>query len=448
MNRAKYILIILLIFVFLIVMTIISFVYFGITKPPTVKAHTYLELKLRGEIKEISPPDFIAVKLFGHTPLTMNGIWTNIRKAKADHRIDSILLRIDRLECGWGKVNEIREALLDFRKSGKKVISYLEEGVDFDKEYYLATASDKIYFHPLGFLVINGLGGYYPFLKKALDKLGIKGEFEHIEEYKTAYDIFTEEGFTEANREMTESILDDYFSHYLDTIAKARSKTKEEMKKIIDYGFYQGKKALEAGLVDELLFEDQLRKKLKGDREKLETISYSRYLKIKPSSVGLETGQKIALIYGVGAIHTGEGFYRAIGSSTFARWIRKARKDSSIKAIVFRVDSPGGSAVGSNIIWREVELAKKEKPFIVSMSDLAGSGGYWISVAADQIFAQPQTLTASIGVIFGKFNFAGFYQKIGISAGKIKRGEEADIWSTFRGFTPEERKMIRKEISW
>jgi|Deesub1362B_J571_1020462.scaffolds.fasta_scaffold00671_10 protease-4 len=446
MNRAKYLLIILLIILFLIVLTIISFIYFGITKPPSVKPNTYLELKLAGAIDEISPPDFVTAKILGYTPLTMNGIWNNIRKAKVDRRIKGILLRIGYLNCGWGKVNEIREALLDFKKSGKKVISYIEEGADFDKEYYLATASNKIYLHPLGLIVINGLGGYFTFYKKALDKLGIKAEFEHIEEYKTAADIFTEEGFTEANREMTEAILDDHFSLYLETISRARNKTKEEMMKLINYGFFQGKKALEAGLVDGLLFEDELRDKLKGKQKNLSLINYSQYLKIKPSSVGLETGRKIALIYATGPIKTGEGAYRVIGASTIARWIRKARKDSSIKAIVFRVDSPGGSAIGSDIIWREVILAKKEKPFIVSMSDVAASGGYWISMAANEIFAHPQTLTGSIGVLFGKFDFSGFYKKIGITAEKLIRGEKADIWSTFRGFTPQERKMIREEI--
>jgi len=446
MNRAKYLLIILLIILFLIVLTIISFIYFGLTKPPTVKPNTFLEIKLMGAIEEISPPDFLTAKIFGYTPLTMNGIWNNIRKAKVDRRIKGILLRVGYLNCGWAKVNEIREALLDFRKSGKEVISYIEEGADFDKEYYLATASNKIYLHPLGLIVINGLGGYFAFYKKALDKLGIKGEFEHIREYKTAADVFTEEGFTEANREMTESILNDYFSNYIETISRARNKTKDEMMRLINYGFFQGKKALEAGLVDGLLFEDELRDKLKGEDKSLHLISYSQYLRIKPSSLGLETGQKIALIYAIGPIVTGEGSYRIIGASTIARWIRKARKDSSIKAIVFRVDSPGGSAVGSDIIWREIMLAKKKKPFIVSMSDLAASGGYWISMGGDEIFAQPQTLTGSIGVIFGKFNFAGFYKKIGITAERLTKGERADIFSTFRGFTPQERKMIREEI--
>jgi protease-4 len=446
MNRAKYLLIIILIIIFLIILTFISFIYFGITKPPTVRPHTYLEIKLEGRIEEIPGPDFITSSLFGYTPLTMKDLWRNIRKAKVDHRIDGILLRIRQLSCGWGKVHEIRESLIDFKKSGKKVISYIEEGIDFDKEYYLATASDKIYLHPLGIMVINGLGGYYPFFKKALDKLGIEAEFEHIEEYKTAADIFTEEGFTEANREMTESILDDYFSLYLSAISKARNKNSEEMKALIDRGFFQGEEALKAGLVDGLLFEDELREKLKEKRERLSLINHSQYLKIKPSSVGLETGRKIALIYGVGPIVTGEGTYKIIGASTVARWIRKARKDSSIKAIVFRVDSPGGSAVGSDIIWREIILAKKQKPFIVSMSDVAGSGGYWISMAAHEIFALPQTLTGSIGVIFGKFNYVGLYKKIGITAEKITKGKRADIWSTFREFKPEERKMIKEEI--
>lgn len=429
-------------------MTIVSFLYFEIGRPPSIKANSYLELNLSGTIQEREIPDFFVNRFMGTSPLSMYDIWWNFKKAQTDKRIQSLVLHIGYLECNWGKINEIREMILDFRKSGKKVYAYLDEALDFDKEYYLATACDKIILHPLGFLIINGIGGYIPFFKNTLDKLGIQAEFEHIEEYKTAYNQFTEEGFTPAHERMMESIYQNIYSFYLKEIAEARGKTKQEIENIIDRGFYNAEQAKEWGLVDALYFEDELLKELKKKEQKIHKITHYQYSKIKPSSLGLNRGQKIALIYGTGPIHTGEGFYQTMGSSTVANWFRKVRKDENIKAVVFRVDSPGGSAVASDIIWREVVLTKKKKPVVVSMSDVAGSGGYWISMAANQIVAQPQTLTGSIGVISGKFNLKKFYDKLGVTSEKLTYGERADLFTTFRSFTPEERELLRNQILW
>lgn len=447
MKKGKYVLIIFLIFFFLILITAVSFFYYEFGKPPAVKAHSYLELSLSGEILERSTPN-IFTTLIGTESLSMYDIWMNIQKAKKDNRIKSLLLRFGYLQCSWAKINELREAVLDFKKSGKKAYAYINEAPEFDKEYFLATACDEIILHPLGWLGVNGIGGYFPFFKKALDKLGIEAQFEHVEEYKTASNIFTEEGFTPAHRQMMESLYSNLYTYYVKGLAEARGKSEEEIKKIIDTGFYQGEKALEAGLVDKLLFEDELDKLLKEKGKKLSRISHNKYLKIKPTSLGLNKGKKIALIYGMGTIHSGESVYQTMGSTTVARWIKKARKDKSIKGVIFRVDSPGGSAVASDVIWREVVLTKKEKPFIVSMSDVAGSGGYWVSMAAHKIVAQPSTLTGSIGVIAGKFNMAELYKKLGITSEKLTYGNKADMFSSFRGLTREERDILKKEILW
>lgn len=448
MKRGTYILIIILIFFFLLLATCVSFVYYATGKPPSIKPHSYLEVKLSGEILERTAPDFFFTMFMGRKPLTMHNLFMNIRKAKVDKRIDSLLLRFDYLECGWGKINELREAILDFRKSGKKAYAYIEEGPELNKEYYLATACDRVILHPLGWLSITGIGGYIPFIKNTLAKLGIEAEFVHVEEYKTAADMFTEDGFTPAHREMTESIYGNLFSQYVKKVAKARGKSEDEIKKLIDHAFYQGENALKAGLVDDLLYEDQLEELLKGEKKKISKISLDQYSKIKPSTLGINRGKKIALIYGCGLIHTGEGYIQTMGSTSVARWIKKAREDKSVAAVVFRVDSPGGSAVASDVIWREVVLAKKEKPFIVSMSDVAGSGGYWVSMAAHKIVAQPQTLTGSIGVIAGKFNLASFYEKIGVTSERLTYGQRSDIFSSFRGLTTEERNLLKKEILW
>jgi len=300
----------------------------------------------------------------------------------------------------------------------------------------------------MGWLGVTGIGGWVPFFKEGLDKLGVDADYEHVEQYKTAYNMFTEKGFTEAHRTMLESIYGDIFSRYVKTVAAARKKTEEEFKGIINVGLYQGENAIKAGLVDELMYEDELEKLLQEKGKKLQRTKLSEYARISPSSLGLETGRKVALLYAMGTIISGEGGSQAIGGRTLSRWIRSARRDKSISAIVLRVDSPGGSAVASDVIGREVELAKKEKPVVVSMSDLAGSGGYWISMSANKIVAQPQTLTGSIGVLFIKFNLARLYEKLGITAEKLTYGEKADMFSSFRALTPEEKDFMKKQILW
>jgi protease-4 len=448
MKRGTYVLIIFLIFFFLVIVALASFFYLEFGKPPSVKSHSYLEIKLSGDIQEKSSPDFLMTFFGMSSPLSMHDIWFNFQKAKIDRRIQAIVLRMGYLQCGWAKVNELRDLVLDFRKTGKKVYATFEETVDADKEYYLATACDRIIFHPSGMMFVNGIGGYIPFFKKGLDKLGVEFEVEHMEKYKTAMNEFTEEGFTASHREMMESLYGDIYSHYVKKIAGARGKSEEEVRALINHGFFQGPKALEAGLVDDLLYEDELQNVLQADGKKYTRISHQGYSKIKPSSLGLNRGRKIALIYGMGQILTGEGFYQMMGSSTVARWLRSARRDKSIEAVVFRVDSPGGSAVGSDVIWREVILTKKEKPIVISMSDLAGSGGYWVAMSAHKIVAQPQTWTGSIGVVWGKPNLKKLYEKLGISAERLAFGDKADIFSTFRKWTDEERKLIKEEMKW
>lgn len=447
MKRSTYILIILLIFFLLIMATCASFVYFEFKRPPRIKSNSYLEINLVGEIQERVTPDLISSLFFRPQPLSMNDIWTNFQKAKADERVETIVLRIGYLMCNWAKANEIRELILDFRKSGKKAFAYIEESFDFDKEYYLATACDKIILHPEGRLIINGIGGSIPFVKKALDKLGIEFEVEHAGEYKTYYHMFTEDSLTPWHREMLESIYGSLFSHYVKTIAQARGKSQDEIKQLIDHGLFHGMAAKEAGLVDELMYEDEFQEFLRPEEKKINKISHSQYLKIKASSMGFTKGKKIALIYGIGTIYSGEGPAQVMGSTTIANMIKKARKDKSIAAVVFRVDSPGGSVVASDVIWREVVLTKKEKPIVVSMSDLAGSGGYQVAIGAHKIVAHPQTFTGSIGVVFAKINMEKLYAKLGITSENVQYGKKADMFSSFRETTPEERKLLQEEIN-
>ena len=449
MKKGTYVLLIVLFFVLL---AAAGFFFLFVTEWGTPAAEVpdraYVEVNLSGSVEEVAPPDILSALLLRAKPLTVYDFWMNMRKAAVDSRVQAVLLRLGMLQCDWAKAAEMRDAILQFRRSGKKVTAYIEEAPEFDMEYYVATACDRIVLHPLGWLGVNGIGGYVPFFKGALDKLGVRAEFEHVEEYKTAYNIFTEKGFTPAHKEEMESLYADIFAQYVRTAAKARGKTEDEFRALINQGFFQGEQAKKAGLVDACLYEDELQRLLQDEGRPLGRVRFDEYTRVKPASLGLETGRKVALIYGVGTIMTGESFSQVMGGSTVARWIRAAREDGSIAAIVFRVDSPGGSSVGSDVIWREVFLAKQVKPVVVSMSDVAGSGGYWIAMAATRIVAQPQTLTGSIGVLAGKFSVAGLLDKLGITAEKLTFGEKAGVFSPFRPFTTEEKKILKDQILW
>ena len=450
MRKRTYVLLIVLFFVVLAVAGAVVLFVSELGPPAAeVPGRAYLEVALGGAVEEVAPPSLLSALLPVARPLTVYDFWMNLRKAAVDGRVRAVLLRLSPLQCDWGKASELRDAVREFRRTGKKAYAYIEEAPDFDMEYYVATACDKIVLHPLGWLGVNGIGGYVPFFKGTLDKLGVKAEFEHVEEYKTAYNMFTEKGFTPAHREETESLTSDIFDEYVRTAAKARGKTEAEFRALLDRGSFQGEQARLAGLVDLCLYDDELQRLLQDDEGRaLERVKFDEYTRLAPSDVGLEGGRKVALVYASGMIVTGESVPQLAGGTTVAGWLRAARRDASVAAIVFRIDSPGGSSVGSDVIWREVALAKKAKPVVVSMSDMAGSGGYWIALPATKIVAQPQTLTGSIGVLAGKFSFAGLLDKLGVTTERVVFGGRADALSPFRPFTPEERKALKEEIRW
>ena len=448
MKKRTYVIILILTFVVLILAAGASLFFFSFDRTPAIPSSAYLRIDLSGPLVDFPEAGFWASLVQGGRTLSVHEIWTSLRKAKVDGRIEGVFVKFGLLECDWAKCAEIRDALLDFRRSGKTTVAYFEEMPEADKEYYLATACERIVIHPLGWIGITGLGGYVPFFKKGLDKLGIRAEFEHIEEFKTAYNQFTESGFTPAHREMTESLLQSRFEDYVQAVASARKKSVEEVRSLIDRAFFQGDQAKEAGLVDEVLYEDQAVAFFSANGRPASPLKLESYGRIDPASLGLNTGRRIALIYGQGPIHGGASLLQTMGSDTVVEWFRAAREDSSILAVVFRVDSPGGSAVASDAIWREIQLTRKKKPVVVSMSDMAGSGGYWIAMGANKIVAQPQTLTGSIGVLSGKFDISGLAEKLGITSEKIAFGKRADLYTPFRPLSLEERTLFKKQILW
>jgi protease IV len=448
MKKGRYVLILVLIFVVLIAAAAVSFVFMEFGAAPDIPSASYLEIGLSGPLVEFPETNVLSTLMGTGRALSMNEIWTALRMAAVDTRIAGVLVRLGPLECDWAKCAEIRESLVRFRASGKKAVAYIEEAPQFSKEYYLATGCDRIVLHPLGWLGIPGIGGQVPFFKKALDRLGVRVEVQHVEEYKTAYSMFTEPGFTAAHKEMTESLLGDQFAHFVRAIAEARGKTEAQARALVDQAFFQGQEAVQAGLVDELLYLDEAAALFRRNGRALPRTTLEAYALLDPASVGLNRGRKVALVYGSGPIHDGESRAQTMGADTIVRWLQEAREDVSIAAVVFRVDSPGGSAVASDAIWREVALCKKAKPVVISMSDLAGSGGYWIAMGASRIIAQPQTLTGSIGVLTMKIDASPLLEKLGVTSETVRYGKRSDIFTPFRGLDDEEKSLLRRQLVW
>jgi len=367
--------------------------------------------------------------------------------------IAGIVLYLENLTAGPAKYQEMRSALIRFRKSGKKIFVYMDTGGN--SQYYLATAADKVFMNPAGSLWLTGFSAQLMYINDLLKKVGIEAEFVHIGKYKSAGDMFTEDSTTAANREQLTAYLDDLYDTYTSEIADARGMSQDAFKDLVDQGPYTAKKAREAGLVDSLLYHDELKKYITGDDKKGEysLITESRLNRQGKWAYSWETplSEKIAVVYAVGQIVTGKSERSplsgtvSMGSETISRAIRKAREDRTVKAILLRIDSPGGSALASDIIWREIHLTvtgEKSKPVIVSMSDVAGSGGYYIAMAADTILADPGTITGSIGVIAGTFTLEELFNKIGVNTDIIKRGKRADFLGPADSLTTEERDKL------
>ena len=443
----------------LVALVLVAFLGFAILlasfgrRAPTIRDNSVLVLRVAGPLPDYVPDDPLR-KFFGGPDESLTDLLTQFRKAKVDKRIKAIILDVNMSGVGWGKAEEIRDAISDFRSSGRQVYAYMEFGLN--KEYYIASACDRVYLAPPGELFINGLAANVMFFRGSLDKLGIYPEIYQIGKYKSAGDIFTRKEMSEAHREFINSLLDDMFNRYVDAIAKARGKSPEEVRAIIDNSPYSAEKAKEAGLVDTVAYRDELEKELKSklgykDSDQLRLVRGGEYREVPPESLGLDKGERIAVIYATGDIGSGKSENsptgdQSIGSDTVAKALNDARDDKTIKAIVLRVDSPGGSGLASDIIWHAVDAAKQKKPVVVSMSDVAASGGYYISASANKIIAQPSTITGSIGVVAGKPVMKGFYDWIGISNEYVLRGKNAGMFRETEKFSPDERSKFEEWI--
>ena len=413
---------------------------------PTIRDNSVLTLRVAGSLPDYTPDDPFK-KYFGGPDQSLTGLVMQFKKAKVDKRIKGILLDVNMSGVGWGKAEEIRDAITDFRTSGKPVYAYIEFGLN--KEYYIATACDKIIVPPPGELFINGLAADVMFFRGSLDKLGIYPDIFQIGEYKTAGNMFTQKKMTDPHKKYIDELLDDLYGRYVNAIAQARKKTPDEVKALIDNAPYNAEKAKEAGLIDEAMYRDDVEKQFKKlfgykDTDPFVAVRGSEYRDVSPESLGLNKGERIAVIYASGEIGSGSSENspsgdQSIGSDTLAKALNDAAADKTIKAVVLRVDSPGGSGLASDIIWRAVETTNQKKPVVVSMSDVAASGGYYISASAGKIIAQPSTITGSIGVLAGKPVMRGFYDWLGISNEYVLRGKNAGMFRETEKFSDEER---------
>jgi protease IV len=416
-------------------------------RQPQVSGNSTLVLRVGGDLQEMEPGGVIGQ--FFEAPPTVRSLVDALRKAKVDRRISSVVIRPAGAAALWGKVQEVRDAITDFRSSGKPIVAYLEYGGE--QEFYLASACDKVFLMPSASLDLTGVASYELFLRGTLDMIGAYPDTLHIGQYKTASNTFTEHTYTPAHREMAQSLNADMYEQLVRGLADGRHKSEKEIRALIDHGPFLPEDAVRAGLVDDVAYEDELDDKIKLASGAVRFLSDADYRRVSPASLGLNRGPRIAIIYAAGVIASGQSSYdspsgQVVGSDTMIEYLRKARADSSIKAIVLRVDSPGGSAIASDVIWREVMLTRDVKPVIASMSDVAASGGYYIAMPAHAIVAEPATLTGSIGVVMLKFVIDGTLKKLGMNMEGVRNGRYADLYSPVRAFTPEERAKVQEQM--
>jgi protease-4 len=400
----------------------------------------YLTLEVAGGLPE--RPSATWSELLETPRPSLRAMVEGIDRAARDDRVKGLVLRVGPLSAGWARVQELRDALVRFKSTGKPSWAHLEFAGN--REYYLATGCERIAASPTALVNVSGLTAEVTFFRGALDKVGVQAQFEGVGKYKNAPNQFTETGFTGPHREQMESLVDSLFGQFVAAVAESRGLEEEQVRQIVDQGPFDAETASTVGLVDELLYRDEVSDRLPAP----EAVGVARYVS-GGGGFGFDQRPKIGLVYAIGDIMPGEtssspfGGSTSAGADTISRGLRQAAEDESIRAIVLRVDSPGGVGMAADAVWREVGRARLHKPVIASMGDAAASGGYYIAMNADAILAQPGTVTGSIGVFSGKFALGGLYEKLGMSHETIRRGRHSAIFSGWEPWTDEERATIR-----
>jgi protease-4 len=399
----------------------------------------YLAIELEGDMPE--GPALGAAGFFESRPPSIRALVEAVDRAARDRRVKGLLLRVGPLSTGWARVQELRDALVRFRRSGKPSWAHLEDASNL--EYFLATGCAKIAASPTSMLDVSGLAAEVTFYRGTLDKLGIEAQFEGVGRYKNAPNQMTEKGFTEPHREQMNALVESLFAQYAVGIAESRGLADDAVRALVDRGPFRASEAKQAGLVDELLYRDEVEARVPGGG-RLTPAAYVRAAR----GGGFDRRPRLAVVYAAGDLMPGDSqespLGRVAGADTIIRGLRAAREDTSVRAIILRVDSPGGSGTASDAVWREVQLARRVKPVIASMGDYAASGGFYVAMGADAIVAEPGTITGSIGVFSGKLSLRGLYAKLGISQETVSRGKNATLFSSYEPWTEAERAKIRE----
>ncbi len=440
------------ILLFLIIIGGISAMVSSQDQPVRIKSNTILHVELNQLIMDRSnnnPMVNFDFTSFRPSPqLGLNDILKNIKKAKSDPNIDGIYLDLKFIQAGIATIEEIRNALIDFKESGKFIISFSDTYTQ--PTYYLASVADKIYLNPEGLLIFIGLRSEIMFYKDALKKLGVEPQIIRHGKFKSYVEPYMHNKMSDENRQQIMAYMGSIWNHMLEGISNEREISIKKLNELADnLTLRKAEFAVTNGLIDGIRYKDEVLAELaeltnKTDDKKIEHISLAKYTKVPDKKRKSLEKNKIAVVYASGTVIMGEGGEGTIGSDRISRAIRKARKDSSIKAIVLRVNSGGGSALSSEVIWREVQLAQETKPVIASLGDVAASGGYYIVAPAQKIIASPNSITGSIGV-FGLF-FTGkelLNDKLGIHVDVAKTNNFSDIGSFTRPFKAEEKEVFQ-----
>jgi protease-4 len=412
----------------------------------TVPSKTILEANFEQALLE-NVPETPAARLMLNEKQTLRDVVDAIDRGAVDDRVVGMIAKIGAVPMGMAQTQEIRDAVLRFRSHKKFAVAYSETFGEFgpgNGAYYLATAFDHIYLQPSGDVGLTGIIMESPFIKDMLSKLGMTFHGDHRYEYKNALNFLTETKYTGPHKEAMTALMTSWFNQMKDGICQARQIAPDKFQAIVDAGPYLGKEAVAAKLVDAVAYRDEVYGQVKGQAGSgAELLYLDKYL--QRAGRPHDSGKTIALIFGVGGVTRGRSDYDPVqgnqnmGSDTVAGAIRAATEDKSVKAILFRVDSPGGSYVASDTIWREVVRARQAgKPVIVSMGNLAGSGGYFVAMAADKIVAEPGTITASIGVLGGKMLTSGLWDKVGLSWDEVHQGANATMFTGTQDYSPAE----------
>lgn len=442
------------IILFVIMLGIIGAIIASSDKEESIKANTILLLEFDKPIPDRTsqnPLENLDLKnLKINTIVGLHDIIKNIKKAKIDTNIKGIYLKSGPIQAGIGTIEEIRNALIDFKKSGKFIVSYADYFTH--SSYYLATSADSIFINPQGELVFIGLRSETMFYKGLFEKLDIEPQIIRHGKFKSYVEPFISDHMSDANRTQINTLLSSVWGHLLDGISSQRHISVEDLKNMADNLTIRNAEAAKNNkLVDGIRYNDEIRSRLAkmsgvASEKKLEFVSLEKYNKVD-SHDSKQPDKKIALLYATGEINMGEGDENSIGAEGLSKAIRKAREDVNIKAIVLRINSPGGSSLASDIIWRELVLTKKVKPIVVSMGSVAASGGYYIAAPANTIVADATTITGSIGVFGMSFNVKNFFnKKLGITTDVVKTNKHSDLGSIFRPLSPEEREIIQFEV--